>query len=64
MGAARAHTLCSRFQPVIVPQRQIKMADGKEMYIVIPSLYGIASRLSDPLVVAELECRGIPIADN
>jgi len=40
------------------------MADGKEMYIVIPSLYGIVSRLSDPLVVAELECRGIPIADN
>lgn len=60
----RVHALCSRFQPVAIPQGHLKMANGKALTIVIPSLYGIVLSLSEPRVLEELEKRGVPVADN
>jgi serine protease Do len=60
----RVHALCSRFQPLIVPQKHIKMKDGKEMSIMIPSLYGVVSSLDDPRFLVELDRRGIALAED
>jgi S1-C subfamily serine protease len=60
----RAHALCSRFQPVAVPQAHVTMANGDHLTIVIPSLYGIVSSLSDPRLLEELEKRRVPITDD
>lgn len=57
METGKAHAICSRFQPVIVPQ-------SPNIAIVIPSLYGIVSRLSDPRILKQFEDRDIPISDN
>ena len=43
----RVHALCSRFQPVYVPQEHLKDAAGNCPYIMIPSLYGVVSSLGD-----------------
>lgn len=59
----RVHALCSRFQHVDIRQ-PYKTADGEDMYIRIPSLYGVVSSLSDPRVIAELAKRGVPLSDE
>jgi len=41
------HALCSRFQPVYVPQNHLKDANGNPLPVMIPSLYGIVSRLDN-----------------
>ena len=40
-------TICSRFQPVLVPQNHLKDKDGKPLSEMVPSLYGIVSRLDN-----------------
>ncbi len=49
--------LCSRFQPVSIQQPHL----GANVAIVIPSLYGVVSRLSNPSVLNVLAQRGVPI---
>lgn len=45
------HALCSRFQPVGVPQPHLRGPDGSIPQVVIPSLYGVVSRLDNrPLI--------------
>lgn len=59
----RVHALCSRFQHVDIRQ-PYKTADGKDMYIRIPSLYGVVSSLSDPRVISELAKQEVPLTDE
>jgi serine protease Do len=39
------HALCSRFQPVCIPQGHLKDSSSNPLYILIPSLYGVVSSL-------------------
>lgn len=41
------HALCSRFQPVFVPQLHLKDQKGNPLHVMMPSLYGIVSRLDN-----------------
>ena len=56
------HALCSRFQPVKVPQPQLQIPGGGKPYVVIPSLYGAVANLSHPEFLPELRKRDIPIS--
>jgi len=40
VATGHVQALCSRFQPVMIPQPHLKDQKGKPPYIVIPSLYG------------------------
>ncbi len=51
------HAYCQRFQPVAIPQG----VDG-EVQIVIPSLYGVVTSLSNPVIVTEFRKRGVPLS--
>lgn len=64
METGRVHALCSRFQPATIPQPQLSRDPNKPIYIVVPSLYGIVSSLSNPEVVEALTKRSIPISDK
>lgn len=58
------HALCSGFQPVEIRQPGILLADGNEMRVVIPSLYGVVASLSDPRILGQLEKRGVKLLDS
>lgn len=60
----RVHALCSRFQPVAIPQPHIKDKSGNPMPVLIPSLYGVVSRLSNPAVLSCLDSHGISVAED
>ena len=49
------HAFCSRFQPVQIPQ-------AAESAVMIPSLYGVAVRLSNPSIEKALRQRGVPLS--
>lgn len=51
----RVYALCTRFQPVAIPQRS-----GET--IVIPSLYGVVTRLTHPTIRAALEAEGVVLS--
>jgi serine protease Do len=57
------HAVCTRFQPVYVPQPHIRGADGRPIMIQVPSLYGIVSSLSDRRIAEVFQERGIPVTD-
>jgi S1-C subfamily serine protease len=60
----RVHAVCTRFQPVGVPQPHIQLDEGKPFVVQIPSLYGVVSNLSgDRLVDAFVE-RKIPLDET
>jgi serine protease Do len=58
------HALCSRFQPVCVPQPHLRDGQGRMLTIAIPSLYGVVSRLSNTRILELLSARGVPISDS
>ena len=58
------HAVCSRFQPMPVPQEHLRDPNGKHMVIKIPSLYGVVSGLHNAQVITHLRDRGVPIADD
>lgn len=58
------HALCSRFQPMQVPQPQLEDPQGNLQWIVIPSLYGIVSSLANPSVLAKLQSVGVEVVDQ
>jgi serine protease Do len=64
VDTGHVHALCSRFQPVQVPQPHIRMTDGNPMVIHIPSLYGIVSSLGNARVMEALRQRQVPITDK
>lgn len=49
------HAICSRFQPVLIPQ-----PDGRPVWI--PSLYGVVSSLGNREIITQLEQREIPLS--
>jgi serine protease Do len=64
VDTGHVHALCSRFQPVHFRQPHIKNPDGSEVYVRIPSLYGVVSALHHPRVLALLRDRGITVSDD
>lgn len=56
------HAICSRFQPVAVPQHHLQEPDGRTPYILIPSLYGVVSRLDNRLLIEVFKEFGIVVA--
>ncbi|ABR54075.1 chymotrypsin serine protease, family S1 [Methanococcus vannielii SB] len=55
------HAICSRFQPLIVPQQHIKDSKGNPLPIMIPSLYGVVSSFNDKEIIGFLMSRDIPV---
>jgi serine protease Do len=55
------HALCSRFQPVYVPQPYLTDKDGAQLPVMIPSLYGIVSALHHNTLLSLLQRIGVPI---
>ena len=62
VDTGHVHALCSRFQPVTIPQGQD--AEGNDIVVHIPSLYGIAMSLRDPRVQKAFRDRGVPLLDT
>jgi hypothetical protein len=57
------HALCSRFQPVFVPQMHMANEKGESPFVMIPSLYGVVSSLGNQEILDLFEKLGIPISD-
>jgi len=62
--SGKVHALCSRFQPVMVPQPHLLDKENKPLAIAIPSLYGIVSSLANPTVLDQLHRRGVAVSDQ
>jgi serine protease Do len=60
----KVHALCSRFQPLMIPQPHIKTADGKYLHLSIPSLYGVVSSLHNHEILSCLRQRGVSLSDD
>jgi serine protease Do len=58
----RAHAVCTRFQPMLVPQPRI--TNEQPGHVMIPSLYGIVSSLGAPEFVELLRGRGVPLVSD
>lgn len=58
------HALCSRFQPVDLPQPHLKNANGDPLVISVPSLYGVVSRLSNKRLLALFQDLQVPLTDE
>ena len=58
------HAICSRFQPVFIPQMHLKDAAGANLRVMTPSLYGIVSSLGTPTVRAKLEEIGVRVLQD
>lgn len=58
------HAFCSRFQPMSVPQTQLKDAKGNPLSIIIPSLYGVVSSLENRQIIELLTSLGVPVEDT
>ncbi len=62
--SGKVHALCSRFQPVYVPQLHLRDKNGDPMLIAMPSLYGVVSSLGNPEILALLKKLNVPIIDE
>lgn len=60
----RVHALCSRFQPVLIPQSHIKDSNGHPLAMMIPSLYGVVSSLRNKEILSLLQSLNIPVFDD
>lgn len=54
-----AHAICSSFQPVMVPQHHLADSQGKFPHVMVPSLYGRVSSLSQAQVLKLFAEKGI-----
>jgi S1-C subfamily serine protease len=59
----KVHAICSRFQPVRIPQNHLKDQQGNPLWITIPSLYGVVSSLGNQGILEQLRSRGVTISD-
>ncbi|WP_459202083.1 S1 family peptidase [Methanococcus sp. CF] len=57
------HAICSKFQPVIIPQPHINDNQGKPTAIMIPSLYGVVSSFNNGEVIDLLKSLNVPIEE-
>lgn len=60
----KVHAFCSRFQPVGIPQGHLRDKQGNQLSIMIPSLYGIISSISNQTILQKLREKNIPISEN
>jgi serine protease Do len=60
----RVHALCSKFQPVYIPQPHIKNSDGRPLSVMIPSLYGVVSSLRNKDILSLLQSLNITLFDD
>lgn len=60
----RVHAMCSKFQPVFVPQPHIKDQKGTPISVMIPSLYGVVTSLRNPEIINLLNSLNAPIYDD
>jgi len=58
------HALCSRFQPLIVPQNHLKDSNGNILQIFMPSLYGVVSSLNNQPIIDLLRKLNIPLVNT
>jgi len=58
------HSLCSRFQPVFIPQAHLKDQNGQVPHVMMPSLYGVVSSLNNEPIIRLLNSLGIPITSE
>ena len=58
------HALCSRFQPVYVPQEHMKDQNGQILNIMVPSLYSVVLSLNNVQIIDLLKSVGIPIVND
>jgi hypothetical protein len=63
-GTGKVHAICSRFQPVYVPQSHLADKNGKLLTIMTPSLYGVVSSLGNLNILKEIKERNIPISNK
>ncbi len=59
----KVHALCSRFQPVIIPQTHLRATLGDLAAIAVPSLYGIVANLAHHEIVNVLRQRNVPLSE-
>lgn len=55
------HAICARFQPLPVRQQHLEEAGGPQVWVVMPSLYGVTSSLANPSILAALSARGVSV---
>jgi len=60
----KVHALCSRFQPVLIPQSHIKDSNGHPLAMMIPSLYGVVSSLRNKEILSLLQSLNIPVFND
>ena len=61
----QVHGFCSRFQPVLIPQGHWQApAAPADAFVMIPSLYGVVTSLSNPAIMEALSSRGVTITAN
>lgn len=58
------HALCSRFQPVFIPQHHMKEPGGQVPHVMMPSLYGVVSSLNNEPLIKLLSDLGVPLTDE
>jgi hypothetical protein len=57
------HAICTRFQPLFVPQNHL-VQNGQVPLIMMPSLYGVVSRLDNSAVVDAFTQLGIGFVEG
>lgn len=60
----QVHAVCTKFQPVDVPQPQLAGAGAPPPVIQIPSLYGVVSSLANRTWLAGLGQHGVPTVEE
>jgi serine protease Do len=60
----KVHAICSRFQPVYVPQSHLADKNGNLLTIMTPSLYGVVSSFGNLNILKEIKERNIPISNK
>ena len=56
--------ICSRFQPIYIPQPHLNDNNGNQLYVMIPSLYGIVSNINNDGIIKLLQKLNIPLTDK
>ena len=64
VNTGKVHALCSRFNPVKVPQGHLCDDQGHSFFVQVPSLYGVVSSLRNERILSQLRQRGIPLSDE
>ena len=58
------HAICTRFQPVFIPQQHLADKDGNFPSVMIPSLYGVVSRFDNQAVIQQFQALGIEYSED